>query len=543
MICPVCYQENGPLIHHFHGVQDEPLTAALAEEVNGWEPAAGACTRCVDQAQLAQWENAGGMEKQAEGEKTGDYWVLPLPKRLIAHPGYSGRGVAICFIDSGFYPHPDLCHPENRILKMLDIHRPHQEVIAEWGHPHPHSWHGTMTAVVGAGSGALSNGFYQSLAPDARLVLIKVMDERGIISGEAIAAALNWVAGHHEKYGIRIVNLSVSDDWAVSYRESEVDLAIEKLVALGVNVVAAAGNDTGSQVKAPANSPHAITVGGLDDANTLHPLTHSLYHSSFGFTADHTLKPELIAPAIWLPAPVLPGTAEQREASALFAIKNTPEKYRKAVAVNLLYRTSLSRSLLSAPLSRLDEAITERIETAKYITPHYQHSDGTSFAAPIVSSVIAQMLEANPDLNPAGIREILLRTARKLPGFPERRQGYGVIHPLSAVYRAERDHHRFPPFFNPVIDYEKRTIRFHCHDEAARRVVISGSFNGWREPALPLMNTGGHHWEGVTIAFPKGKYAYKYLIDSVEWRSDMRNLFREPDGLGGFNSLIFVEGD
>lgn len=539
MACPICNQDNGPLIHHFHGIQDEPVTAALEQEAPGWQPAVGACARCVDQAQLSQWERS--REQRFEGDVAGGYWILPIPQRLTAHPGYSGKGVTICFIDSGFYPHPDLCYPENRIIKMLDIHRPEQDVAAEWALPHPHSWHGTMTSVVGAGAGTLSNGTYRSLAPEARLVLIKVMDERGAISGASIAAALKWVAAHHEKYGIRIVSLSVTDDWARPYRESEVDFAIEQLVSLGINVAAAAGNDTGSDVKAPANSPHAITVGGLDDANTLHPLTHSLYHSAFGLTADHTSKPELIAPAIWLPAPILPGTAEQREASALFAIKNAPEKYRKAVAANLLYRTPLPGNLLSAPLAQLDKAIAERIEKARYISPHYQHSDGTSFAAPVVSSVIAQMLEANPTLNPADIRELLLRTARKLPGFPEQRQGYGVIHPLSAVYHAERERHPFPPYFNPVIDYEKRTIQFHCHDETAGRVAVSGSFNSWQEPALSLRKAGIHHWEGTTAVFPKGKYAYKYVADGKEWRSDMRNLFREPDGLGGFNSLIFIE--
>ncbi|MCB9267777.1 MAG: S8 family serine peptidase [Lewinellaceae bacterium] len=541
MLCPICHQNNGPLVHHFHGIQDEPVITALEQEAPGWQPAAGACTRCVDQAQLSRWAAVEDGDKEPLGAVVSNYWILPIPKRLTAHPAYQGGGVTICFIDSGFYPHPDLCYPENRILKMIDIHRPGKDIAGEWAVPHPQSWHGTMTSVVGAGAGTLSDGIYRSLAPKARLVLIKVMDEEGSISSISITAALKWVARHHEKYGIRIVNLSVSDDWAAPYRESEVDLAIEQLVMLGINVVAAAGNDTGSQVRAPANSPHAITVGGLDDANTLHPLAHSLYHSTYGTTADYTFKPELIAPAIWLPAPLLPGTAEQREAGALFAIRNAPERYRKAVAANLLYRTSLSRGLLSEPLARLDEAVAKRIEAAKFITPHYQHSDGTSFAAPIVCSVIAQMLEANPELDPADIREILLRTARKLPGFQEQRQGFGVVHPLSAVYHAEQDHHRFPPYFNPVIDYEKRTIRFHCHDEAARRVMVSGSFNGWQESALPLMKTDDHLWEGATIAFPKGKYTYKFLIDGKEWRSDMRNLFREPDGLGGFNSLIFIE--
>src|SRR5438105_15719091 len=58
----------------------------------------------------------------------------------------------------------------------------------------------------------------------------------------------------------------------------------------------------------PANSPSVITVGGYDDKNDLDPSTIDLYHSNFGPTADGTVKPEIIAPAIWIAAPILPGT-------------------------------------------------------------------------------------------------------------------------------------------------------------------------------------------------------------------------------------------
>jgi hypothetical protein len=54
----------------------------------------------------------------------------------------------------------------------------------------------------------------------------------------------------------------------------------------------------------------------------------------------------------------------------------------------------------------------------KFIHPHYQHVDGTSMAAPIVSGVVAQMLEANPSLTPAQIKEILMVTADPLNDAP-----------------------------------------------------------------------------------------------------------------------------
>ena len=63
------------------------------------------------------------------------------------------------------------------------------------------------------------------------------------------------------------------------------------------------------------------------------------------------------------------------------------------------------------------------IKKKKLVSPNYQYADGTSFAAPIVCSVIAQMLEANPKHSPFLIKEILLKTARKIPTREVLRQG------------------------------------------------------------------------------------------------------------------------
>lgn len=539
MVCPICNQNHGPLVHQFRGLTDSFITEILGSEKPGWQEEEGACTRCIDQAQLQQWRSSAESDEPLMVDTPGEYSILSIPQRLAAHPAYTGHGVTICFIDSGFYPHPDLCLPDNRILKAIDIHQMDKPMT--WDHPHPHSWHGTMTSVVGAGNGWLSDGHYCSLAPDAKVVLIKVMDENGIISEAAITAALQWVQHNYQKYGIRIVNLSISDDFAKPYRESPISLAIMQLVQEGINVVAAAGNSTDATLKTPANSPHAITVGGLDDHNTLHPLSHSLYHSTYGETPDQTYKPEIIAPAIWLPAPLLPGTPEQREAEALWNILLAEKLYKKAVAANLLYRTQLPNTLFLESLDVLEQKVADRIEQAKYISAHYQHSDGTSFAAPIVCSIIAQMLEANADLSPADIRDLLLRTARPLAGVSKERQGFGVVHPYSAVYHAEEVHHNFPIFFNPTIDYKSQKIRFQFSQKATRTVSAAGAFNQWEAPGLSLKPIERNIWE-AEIPFPApGIYPYKYLINGIDWQADTRNLYRRPDGIGGFNSLIVIE--
>jgi serine protease AprX len=67
------------------------------------------------------------------------------------------------------------------------------------------------------------------------------------------------------------------------------------------------------------------------------------------------------------------------------------------------------------------------------ISEHYKFVDGTSFAAPIVSSVVACLLEANPRLSPQQAKRLLIDTAERLPDIPIDRQGWGVVNPRRAI--------------------------------------------------------------------------------------------------------------
>ena len=79
------------------------------------------------------------------------------------------------------------------------------------------------------------------------------------------------------------------------------------------------------------------------------------------------------------------------------------------------------------------QIITLKIRRENVITKNYKYVDGTSFSAPIVSSVAAQMLEADPALTPSEIKKILIATAERLPHYEVDRQGWGVIDPRRAV--------------------------------------------------------------------------------------------------------------
>src|SRR4029079_13766732 len=75
------------------------------------------------------------------------------------------------------------------------------------------------------------------------------------------------------------------------------------------------------------------------------------------------------------------------------------------------------------------QIVNAGLHDEKVIDEHYKMVDGTSFSAPIVSSVVAQMLEANPKLTPSEVKRILIRTARRLPDISVDRQGWGTVQP------------------------------------------------------------------------------------------------------------------
>lgn len=371
--------------------------------------------------------------------------ILPTPLRMNADLRFTGRGITIAFVDSGFYPHPDLLLPSNRIIAMYDAVRRREvrrveRLIDE--EPPVEAWHGTMAAATAAGSGHLLGGEYRGIASEARLVLVKTMTRRYRIRTPQVVRALEWIRANRERYDIRIVNLSVGVDESTDSLEHPVIALVEELTASGVVIVAASGNNPANPIKPPGAAPSAITVGGYNDHNSIEWMRRELWHSSYGNTPGGAIKPELLAPAIWVAAPILPHTAVKAEADALFRLACAEDEELMRLIPMLAGRTAVKEKLENAvdPV-HARSIILNRIAAEKLITPDYKHVDGTSFAAPIVSSVAAQMLQARPDLTPGLVKEILCSTAVLLPNVPQEAQGYGLVAPdraLDAVLRLPR---------------------------------------------------------------------------------------------------------
>jgi serine protease AprX len=360
--------------------------------------------------------------------------ILPTPVRLGAPLDLAGRGVTMAFLDAGFYAHPDLTEPVDRILHYEDV------TGGDAGRhaldvPDESSWHGMMTSVVACGNGWLSGGYYRSLAAEARVVVVRCGHVRRV-SHDGIRRGLEWVLANRERFEIRIVNVSVGGDYEASYLSDGLSQAAEALARAGVFVCAAVGNAghlPGHPVMPPASAPSVLAVGGLDDKNQLAFDDYDIYHSSYGPTIDGLQKPEVIAPGIWVAAPILPGTPTAQQAALLARLAAAPSgDLRGIIERHPAVDESLDAAAhLEPPLIR--QLVEARVRDNKVISDSYKHVDGTSFAAPIVASVVAQMIEANPALTSQAVRHLIITTSRRLPHVPVDRQGWGVVQPARAV--------------------------------------------------------------------------------------------------------------
>ncbi|OZM56500.1 hypothetical protein CIB95_12045 [Lottiidibacillus patelloidae] len=274
--------------------------------------------------------------------------------------GYTGQGVTIAVLDTGIYEGPNSDF-NKRLIKSVNVNPNASNGADKYGH-------GTHVAGIIAGDGKNSGGKYMGIAPDANLISVKFADDNGMSSEMDLLNALQWVYENKDEYNIRVVNISSTLATKQRYQESMVSAAVELLWASGVVVVVAAGNsgyEECSTCHAPANDPFVITVGAVDDNGT--KSTDDDYEkpwSSSGETMAGISKPEIMAPGAKI-------------------VSYMPEGELKKMAKGNVENNA-----------------------------DYFRMGGTSMAAPMVTGVVALMLEANPNLTPNQIKYILMHSAR-----------------------------------------------------------------------------------------------------------------------------------
>jgi serine protease AprX len=210
------------------------------------------------------------------------------------------------------------------------------------------------------------------------VISVKIADDKGHATESDMLRGLMWVYQNREKYHISVVNLSLGAATPQSYRFSPIDAAVEMLWQSGVTVVASSGNagtDKTATWSAPGNDPYVITVGCLDDNQTLDPNDDSVCSfSSRGATQDGFAKPNIVAPG------------------------------RK------IYST------LAGPKSEIALQYPDRISPDR----NHIRLSGTSMSTPVVTGAAALLLQRFPELQPNQVKWLLDTSARKYAGQPDK---------------------------------------------------------------------------------------------------------------------------
>ena len=153
--------------------------------------------------------------------------------------GLSGKGVTAAVLDTGIALHPDL---SGRIAGFADF-------VGGQKQPYDDSGHGTHVAGCLCGNGKCSNGLYAGIAPDCRLVVCKVLDERGDGNVAAMIEGIRYVLDTRRIYHTRILNISVGIG---SIREAALEQELLSWIAkawnAGLFVAVAAGNNRPARI-------------------------------------------------------------------------------------------------------------------------------------------------------------------------------------------------------------------------------------------------------------------------------------------------------
>ncbi|MGW0828144.1 S8 family peptidase [Streptomyces sp. NPDC002845] len=218
---------------------------------------------------------------------------IGAPKAWSA--GYDGKGVTIAVLDTGVdTTHPDL---KSQVTASKNFSEA-RDATDKFGH-------GTHVASIAAGTGAKSGGKFKGVAPGAKILNGKVLDDTGFGDDSGIIAGMDWAV----EQGADVVNLSLGggDTAEVDPMEAQINkLSAEK----GTLFAVAAGNsgDFGEQtVGSPGTAEAALTVGAVDDADKLASF------SSRGPGADGQIKPDVTAPGVEITAASAKGSVIARE--------------------------------------------------------------------------------------------------------------------------------------------------------------------------------------------------------------------------------------
>lgn len=273
--------------------------------------------------------------------------------------GLTGKGVGVAVLDTGIFPHRDF---DTRIIGFADMVNHRASLYDDCGH-------GSHICGIIGGSGIVSDGRYQGMAPGCNLIPVKVLDKKGNGYVADVMAGIAWILERKDALGIRILNISVGARGKKTMSEnSALVRSVNRAWDAGIVVVVAAGNNGPQRmsITTPGISRKVITVGcSDDDREVLVGGSRMVDYSGRGPTSECICKPDVVAPG---------------------------------------------SSVVSC-------ALQENKYTIK---------SGTSMSTPIVSGAIALLLEKYPEMTNRDVKLKLRESCRDI-GLPKNQQGWGLL--------------------------------------------------------------------------------------------------------------------
>ncbi|WP_405818919.1 S8 family serine peptidase [Streptomyces sp. NBC_01390] len=258
-------------------VDGDALKARKSEGADLWETLTGSGGSASARSAAADRVEKIWLDGKVEAALDKSTAQIGAPEAWAA--GYDGKGVKVAVLDTGVDgTHPDL---KGRIDAAKNFSEA-ADTVDRVGH-------GTHVASTVAGSGAHSGGKYKGVAPGARLISGKVLDDSGYGEESGIIAGAQWAVAQ----GAKVINLSLGGP--DSPGDDPLEQAVNELSASsGALFVIAAGNEgpAAGTVGSPGSAAAALTVGAVDRVDAMADF------SSRGPTADGSLKPDLTAPGV-----------------------------------------------------------------------------------------------------------------------------------------------------------------------------------------------------------------------------------------------------
>ena len=288
--------------------------------------------------------------------------------------GITGQGVDVALIDSGVAPIAGLSG--GKVVHAPDLSFDSQNATTRYTDGFGH---GTHLAGIIAGHSSTFSG----VAPDARLVSVKVADHNGVSDVSQVIAGIDWVITHAHSDGlnIRVLNLSFGTDSAQSYELDPLAYAAEQAWHAGIVVVVSAGNTgrTLGRLTDPATDPFVLAVGAADTSGD------TVRVADFSARGNGMRNPDLVAPGSHLMSLEPVGTEVDKKGGAA---------------------------------ARKPDGLFA--------------GSGTSQAAAVASGAAALLLSDRPDLTPDEVKGLLTDSAQRIRGARARSAGHGLLDVASA---------------------------------------------------------------------------------------------------------------